>query len=231
MDEGAIFAHMGPKAVSPAGKCCCTGSLSVLLWIHLDRYLCFVLSQHHVKSLGPVLMLEVHRAGRIIGAGVLNLMFTTRNSRMAFTWTLTLCNYAGCWLTAHNFFHLLLFPTNKGNMDNVHLFPLIFFTILRRRQSLWEEKRGTIFCHGSKMNEGSKSQRTINGRLSGSQSHWSLTRHGWWQWANQTLPKRGKTNCGCQIYYKYSITNIHIPFPVDTAGLCNAWLVQLFTLQ
>lgn len=118
---------MGPKAVSPAGKCCCTARLSVLLWIHLDRYLRFVLSQQHVQSLGPVLMLGVHRAGRIIGAGVLNVMFMTRNSRMALTWTLTLCNYAVCWLTAQNFFHLLLFPTNKGNMDNVCLFPLIFF--------------------------------------------------------------------------------------------------------
>lgn len=223
---------MGPKALSPAEKCCCTARLSVLLWIHLDRYLCFVLSQQHVQSLGPVLMLGVHRAGRIIGAGVLNVMFTTRNSRMALTWTLTLCYYAVCWLTAQNFFHLLLFPTNKGNMDNVRLFPLIFFTIPRRRQSLWEKKkRGTIFCRGSKMNKGSKSQRSINGWRSGSQSHWSLTRHGWWQWANQMLTKGGQTNCGCQIYYKYSITNIHIPFPVDTAGLCNAWLVQLFTLQ
>lgn len=118
---------MGPKAMSPAGKCCCTARLSVLLWIHLDRYLCFVLSQQHVQSLGPVLMLGVHRAGRIIGDGVLNLMFTTRNSRMALTCTLTLCNYAVCWLTAQNFFHLLLFPTNKGNMDNVCLFPLICF--------------------------------------------------------------------------------------------------------
>lgn len=81
------------------------------------------------------------------------------------------------------------------------------------------------------MNDGSESQLAMNGWRSGGQSRWSLTRHGWWQWANQTLPKGGKTNCGCQIYGKYGITTIRIPFPVDTAGLRNAWLVQLFTLQ